>query len=191
MAILLATVSLAFAQAPTRVRGVIEKVNNDVLTIKAPGAGPVAVKLADNHMILAVAPAALADIKPGVYLSAASLAESGGRLKARGVLVYPDVARGINEGHYPYDLGPGSTVTYATVNTRVDGAEGATITLKYRGGQVEVAVPSGTPVMTFDLGDAALLKPGAPVFIPGQRQADGTIGASRVFVGKDGAVPPM
>jgi hypothetical protein len=47
------------------------------------------------------------------------------------------------------------------------------------------------PIVTFGPGDQAMLQPGAHVFIPAQRQADGTVTAGRVLVGKDGLVPPM
>jgi hypothetical protein len=181
------------APANTRVRGVIEGFSDEVLKVKAreAGSGSVAVKLVDNYMVLAVTPAALSDIKPGVYLSAAAQELADGTFTAQGIYVYPDVARGINEGHYPYDLSPGSTVTFATVESVVEGANGPTITLKYKGGMVKVAVPPPTPIATFDLADATMLKAGAAVFIPGQRRPDGGVDASRIFVGKDGVVPPM
>lgn len=188
---LMVTASCAFAQTNARVRGVIEEVKDEALRVKARGAGSVAVKLAENYMVLAVTAAAVSDIKPGMYLSAAALRHRDGTFTAQGILLYPDVARGINEGHFPYDLTPESTITFATVDTLVDAAEGPILTLKYKGGEVKVAVPRPTPVATFDLADASLLKAGAAVLIPGQRQADGTLDATRVFVGRDGLVPPM
>jgi hypothetical protein len=45
--------------------------------------------------------------------------------------------------------------------------------------------------VTLGPGDKALLAPGAAVFVPAQRAADGTLSAGRVLVGKDGVVPPM
>jgi hypothetical protein len=40
-------------------------------------------------------------------------------------------------------------------------------------------------------GNPSLLVPGAHVVLTATRQADGTLTADRVTVGKDGLVPPM
>ena len=56
---------------------------------------------------------------------------------------------------------------------------------------MNVTVPANTPIVTFGPGDAAMLKPGAKVFIGAQQAADGTLSAARVAVGKDGLTPPM
>ena len=45
--------------------------------------------------------------------------------------------------------------------------------------------------MTFGPGDAAMLQPGAKVFIGAEAAADGSLSAARVAVGKDGLTPPM
>ena len=55
-----------------------------------------------------------------------------GTLNALEVLVFPEAARGSNEGHYPWDLQPESMMTNATVATVAAGADGQTLTLKYQ-----------------------------------------------------------
>jgi hypothetical protein len=56
---------------------------------------------------------------------------------------------------------------------------------------VRVVVPKDVPIVTFGPADKTMLQPGAHVFIPAQQQADGTVTATRVLVGRDGLVPPM
>ncbi|HEY7254077.1 MAG TPA: hypothetical protein VIG37_26555 [Methylomirabilota bacterium] len=76
-------------------------------------------------------------------------------------------------------------------NSTVTGVAKAALTLKHKGGLVRVIVPNNVPIVTFAAGDKTLLRPGAHVFIPAQQQADGTVTAARVLVGKDGLIPPM
>jgi hypothetical protein len=53
-------------------------------------------------------------------------------------------------------------------------------------------VPADTPIVTYVPGTRDELKPGAKLFIiAAQRQADGTLSAARVSVGRDGLTPPM
>jgi hypothetical protein len=98
---------------------------------------------------------------------------------------------GNNEGHYSWDLSPGSTMTNATVDAIASGNGGTALTLKHNDGQVKVVVPQGAPIVTLGPGDKSLLVPGAGVFVPVARAADGTLRAGRVLVGKNGLMPPM
>ena len=53
-------------------------------------------------------------------------------------------------------------------------------------------VPADTPVVTFVAGDKSDLKPGAKIIIfSATKKADGTLGAARISVGRDGITPPM
>lgn len=78
----------------------------------------------------------------------------------------------------------------AQVPIRVRGAI-AKVSVKHKGGFVRVIVPNDVPIVTFAAGDKTWLRQGAHVFIPAQQQADGTVTAARVLVGKDGLIPPM
>ena len=62
-ALVLATTG-AFAQQtpPTRIRGVIEKVDGNTLTIKARNGSDMTVKMADNYTVMAFVKASMADI---------------------------------------------------------------------------------------------------------------------------------
>jgi hypothetical protein len=191
LALVVATASVASAQVPIRVRGAITKVSGQTLTVLSRDNSTVEVRLADNYAVTGVVKAALADIKEGAFVGTAALPKGDGTFVAQEVLIFPESARGTGEGHYPWDLSPGSTMTNATVDVLVERVEGPLLTLKHKGGLVRVIVPNDVPIVTFAPGDKTLLHPGAHVFIPAQQQADGTVTAARVLVGKDGLVPPM
>ena len=98
----------------------------------------------------------------------------------------------VKTGFTPWDREPGSTMTNADVGSKVASVAGETLTVKYNDGEKKVVVPPGTPVVRFDPGTKDDLKPGAQFFIvAGTKQADGTISAPAINVGRDGAAPPM
>lgn len=190
-ALVLLSVSLAPAQVPIRVRGAIAKVSGQTLTIASRDNSTVDIKMADNFAVIGVVKATLSDIKPGVFVGVAALPQPDGVFRAQEVLIFPESARGTGEGHYPWDLSPGSTMTNATVDVMVERAEGPMLTLKHKGGSVRMVVPGDVPIVTFAPGDRTLLQPGAHVFISAQQRGDGTVTAARALVGRDGLVPPM
>lgn len=189
--LLAADVTVAAAQTPTRIRGTIESATEQALTIKSREGQTVTVTLAPNFAVVAVSKASLGDIKSGTFVGAAALPQSDGTFKAQEVLVFPEAMRGSNEGHYPWDLSPGSTMTNAAVTAMVSGNDGTALTLKHKDGEVKVVVPQGVPIVTLGPGDKGLLVPGAGVFVPASKAADGALSAGRVLVGKDGVMPPM
>jgi hypothetical protein len=65
------------------------------------------------------------------------------------------------------------------------------MTVQYKGGEKKVLVTPQTAVVGYAPAEKSELKPGAPVFINAQREADGSITAPRVNVGLNGQVPPM
>jgi hypothetical protein len=181
----------AAAQTPVRVRGVIEALDGTQLTVKSRDGDLVKIKLADNYAVAAVVPTALDMIKPGSFIGTAAMKQADGSLVALEVLVFPEAMRGTGEGHYPWDLQPESTMTNATVATLADSPKGRQMTLTFKGESNQVIVPPGVPIVTFEPGDKALLKPGAKVFVGTTKAADGSLSAGRVNVGKDGLTPPM
>jgi hypothetical protein len=182
----------AEAQTTTvRVRGSITGFDGGVLAVKTREGRDVTIKLAETFAVVGVANTSMAEIKPGSFIGTAAVQDKAGRLVALEVLVFPESARGSNEGHYPWDLQPGSTMTNATVAASVEGNDGKELTLSYKGGQQNVAVPKGIPIVTFVPSDKSALVPGAKVMVATQMSADGSMSAARVLVGKDGITPPM
>jgi hypothetical protein len=192
-----ALVALAMAGAalsqspPTRLRGSISAIDGKTATIATREGASVNVKLADNWAAVLVVPTALSEVKQGAFVGIASVKGPDGALNALEVLVFPEAARGSNEGHYPWDLQPESMMTNATVATVAAAGDGQTLTLKYKDGTQDIRVKPGIPIVTFAPGDRADAKVGAKVFLGTAKAADGTLTAGRILVGKDGLTPPM
>lgn len=184
--------------APTvRLRAVIEKIDATSITIKERSGEVITLVRPAAMDVSEVYPIALTDIKPGSYVGTAAMPQADGTQLALEVLVFPEAARGVGEGHRSWDLRPESTMTNATVAdlaaapSSVSG--GQTMTLKYKDGEKTVLVPAGVPIVTFRPGkqdETALLVPGAKVMITAQEQG-GKPTALRVIVGRNGFAPPM
>jgi hypothetical protein len=179
------------ASPPTRLRGSITAIDGKTATIATREGTSVPVKLADNWSVMLVSPMTLADIKENSFVGIASLKGPDGTLNALEVLIFPEAARGSNEGHYPWDLQPESMMTNATVATVAAAPDSQTLTLKYKDGTQTMKVKPGTPIVTFAPGSRDDAKVGAKVFLGATKGADGGLTAGRLLVGKDGLTPPM
>ncbi len=185
--------SSAFAQAaaPSRLRGQVVSVTGDTMVFHRADADDVTIEFRTDVPVGAVKNVRLADIKPGTFVGAASLPGADGRLTAREVLVFPESMRGANEGHYAWDLLPGSTMTNANVDTVVQANRGRELTMSYKGGSKTVLVPDNVPVVTFTEATRADVVAGRKAFIVAKANEPGRYTALRVIVEKDGVVPPM
>jgi hypothetical protein len=192
---LLAAASVAvLAQTPpppARVRGTVEKFENNVMTVKAPDGKTVDVKLADNYTVVGVARAKVADIGSGKYIGTTTLGERNGGLVALEVHIFPEAMRGVGEGHYAWDLKPESKMTNGNVAEVKSVGKDHMLTVQYKGGEQKVLVPGNAKVVMFGPGERSELKKGAHIFVVAQRQPDGSLSAARVNVGVKGTVPPM
>lgn len=179
---------------PLTVRGKIAAVEKDALKVTT-SAGDVMVKLPEDVRVTGVEAAKLSDISSGEYVGTTAVKQPDGTLKALEVHIFPESSRGTGEGHRPWDLTPGSTMTNANVEkveqVPVEKTQEQLLTLKYKGGEQKVVVPPGTPIVKAVPGDRSLLKSGTGVFIPSVRSADGTITATRITAGVGGVMPPM
>ena len=186
--------STARAQTPTgtpeRIRGTIKALEGSTLVVQSREGTEQRVMLAQPFNVAAVVPTTLADAKPGSFIGAAATGPKD-KLRALEVLIFPEAARGSNEGHYPWDLQPESTMTNATIESEVSGTDGRTLTVVAKGETLTMVVPPDVPVVTFEPGTPAMLTPGAQVFIGATKGEDGLLRAARVNVGKDGLTPPM
>jgi hypothetical protein len=176
---------------PTRIRGTVEKLDGQALTVKSREGQQLTIALAPNFTVSAIVKKSLADIKAGDFVGAASTKGTDGKLHALEVLIFPEALRGTAEGERPWDLVPDSLMTNATVAGIASAAQGQVLKVAYKGGESEIIVASDTPVVTFAPGDASLLKPGAAIFIGALKKPDGSLSAARVNAEKDGVKPPM
>ena len=192
---LVVAASTSFAQQPqtVRVRGTVEAADGPMLTVKGrDGQTTYRVKMADNVSVRGIVKAALSDIKDNSFIGVTGMPQADGSQKAVEIHIFPEAMRGTGEGHRPWDLQPGSTMTNAAVAQMVKGVDGDVITLKYKDGEKKVVVTPQTVIVTYVPGDKGELKPGAKIFIAGAaKKEDGTLEAASISVGRDGLTPPM
>jgi len=182
----------SFAQPATRrIRGEITGIDGLALHVRTRLGENVTIALDEKYGVNGVVKTDVAMIKPGTYVGTVTLPQPDGTQRALEVLVLPETARGSNEGHYPWDLQPGSMMTNATVAEIVRIDPEHRMTLRYKDGEKVVIVPADAPIVTFEPGDRDLVKVGAHVIITATVRPDGTLSASRITVGKNGLVPPM
>ncbi len=201
-------------QAEQHVRGVVASASGDAVVVRSPdGRSQTTLKLADKTRVSLATRSDLNAIQQNSYVGVTAVPASGGKLRALEVHVFPESARGAGEGHRPWDLKPGSSMTNAMVsgvesaggkggsagssmtNATVSGVQGAggakTLELTYKDGKKTVIVPAGTPVVALEPSDRSAIEPGEHVFAAGAKQPDGSVAVDRMVVGKGGVVPPM
>lgn len=193
--------------AARRVRGVVGEVTGTGFTVKSADGKAIEIRIAGSTRFAVASKADLGAIAQNEFVGTAAVPQAGGSLRALEVHVFPESMRGTGEGHQPWDLEAGSSMTNGTVagvaagsmpqstmtNANVSkvskGAGGVTLVLMYPRGQQTVEVPAGTPVVRLTPADRSVLVPGARVFAVGPPGTDGSVIAARVYVG--GVAPPM
>ncbi len=202
------------AQQPQHVRGDVLAVKGDTVDVRERTGQVVHVKVPEQVGVTKVEEADASAITDRSFIGVTAVPQPGGTLRALEVHVFPDSMRGTGEGHRPWDLGTGSSMTNATVSGMQAGTSGAakqgtgssmtnatvsgmkktggerTLQLKYQGGEQTVVVPANIPIVRLAPGDRSLLKPGAHVFVIASQQ-DGALVAQRMTVGEGAVVPPM
>jgi uncharacterized protein (DUF2147 family) len=179
----------ASAQEITRIRGTIERIEGPVYVIKSRDGTELKLTLTDNPLFVAIAPATVADIKPGMFVGSAGMMQPDGTQKAIEVHIFPESMRGTGEGHYDWDLKPASKMTNGNVEQTVAGVDGPVLSVKYKGGEKKLMVTPETVVVTYVPGNKDEVKPGTKVFVAAKKQSDGTYQAPRITYGKNGAGP--
>jgi hypothetical protein len=187
----------AFAQAPpegtpTAVRGTVEKLDGQSLTVKPKEGPPVMITLAANFTVAGVAKRSLADIKPGDYVATNSIKGSDGQLHAIEMHIFPEAMKAaVQEGQRPSSLVQGGLMTNAFVVEVTASPQGQLLKGKYKDGTIEAIVEPDAPIVTYVPGNPSLLQPGATVVIFALKKPDGSLTAARVTAEKDGVKPPM
>src|ERR1700694_5553099 len=147
LAVVVASSLYAIAQqppTPSRVRGTIEAVDGDVLSVKSRSGEDVKLRMTGDMRVVGIIRISLSDIKVGSFIGTTTVPGPDGNHNAVEVHVFPEDMRGTGEGSRPYDLRPDSTMTNATVET-VAGNDGRTLMVKYKEGEKKVVVSPDTP----------------------------------------------
>jgi len=172
------------------VRGEITGVSQDALKVHANSGENVMINLTKDTKVRAVTLANIEDIKPGSYIGSAAIPQEDGSLKALEVHVFPPELAGSGDGHRPFDLVKGSSMTNGSVGDLVV-SNGRVLTVNYKGGQQKILVPEDVPIVNLMPADRSLLKVGVKIVTFVTQGADGTLTAQSISAGKDGVTPPM
>jgi hypothetical protein len=189
----------AAEEKPYRVRGTLEAVEGDKLTVDTREGETLDLTLTDDTRVMVVRPASLDDIKQGDYVGLTSV-DSGGRRIAISAHIFADDLRGTAEGHVPWDLvEEPNTMTNATVAEVEEVGDQRELKVSYRQGEGEqkaegsqtIYVPEDLAVVKMEkASDRSVLEAGQKAFLV-VRGEDGNRAALAVIVGQDGAAPPM
>ena len=88
----------ALAQENVRLRATIEKVDGPVYTVKNRDGAEWKLTVSDRPLFVAIAPATMADIKPGMFVGSAGMMQDDGTQKAIEVHIFPELMRGTGKG---------------------------------------------------------------------------------------------
>jgi hypothetical protein len=182
----------ANAQTPgtVRIRGDVEAVDGQQIHIISRRGEKFTLRMADDMKVQAIVPIAIDAIKPGSFIGSAAIPQPDGTLRAQEVHVFPEAMRGAGEGHRPFDLGPGSTMTNGTVGEVVV-SEGRTLKVNYKGGEKTIVVSPETPIVAYEPANRELLVPSAHIIVFGTESPEKNLTATRIVIGKNNLVPPM
>ncbi len=192
---------------PLRIPGDLIALKGGTVTIKSATGETLEMTLAEPLRVLAVSQTDFSAIKPGSYVAVTALPQADGSLLASRINIFPESMRGVGEGHRPMAALPGNTMTNATVasvagspvgntmtNATVTNVADATqarhITVQYPGGNKQVIVPAGLPIMLLEAAERSKLVPGAHLIVTATRLDGAGWIANSITVGKDGSVPP-
>ena len=195
LAALALSASAAFAQppatppAPTVVRGTITALSDTSMTVKTDK-GPQVVGLTASWSVAVMKPVAIDAIQTGSFIGTSEMPKADGQGESLEVHVFPPGVK-MGEGHYGWDLKPGSMMTNGTVGTVVAGKKGSReLDVNYSYGTRHITVPANVPVVQIGMGARTMVKVGTPVFMVVQKGPNGMMAGS-VSVGENGAKPPM
>jgi hypothetical protein len=90
-------------QQSIRIRGTIEKLDGDTLSVKSREGAALSIKLTDDVRVVDVVKASLADIKEGFFIGSAAMPQADGSQKALEVHIFPEA---MGTGPTPYRTAP-------------------------------------------------------------------------------------
>ncbi len=160
-AVVIASVPVSAQQPqPTRVRGTIEKVEGNILSIKSREGNDVRIQTGEKTGVIGLKKISLADIQPNAFVGVAASPQADGIQKAISIHIFPESPRGFNEGSRPYDVRPNSSMTNGAVADRVKSTEGDILTVTYKDGEKKIVVTPETSIVRFEPGDFSELRQG-------------------------------
>jgi hypothetical protein len=221
---LLATASISAATAlaaePQRIRGTVSAISDNVVTVRTVTGGSVSMSLSRDTKYLTVVHSDLNDIATGGYIGVAAK-DVGDKRVALDVLIFPPSMRGANEGHFPWDKLPdttlsggtraSSTMTNGNVAAVAGSRSSASVDSTMTNGSIATATAKGGTkqlTVTYKGGEQTILVPPTARIVKVQPGAvsdlkvgdgvfvnaiadGGRTTAGLILVSSDGVVPPI
>jgi hypothetical protein len=193
VATLTLALTAASAQAQNvRVRGTIEKLDGNTLSVKSRDGADLKLVLKDNARIAGVVKASLADVKASTNVAITSRPRSDGTLEAVELRIFAPGP--FNSFHGDWDLMPNTFMTNGSFQTSVAAVDGQVLTIEYKlpGDKTDVKKILVTPktiIATTTPATKDDLKPGLKVFVAGApKLPDGSLDVAAIQVEKE--IPP-
>jgi hypothetical protein len=179
------------ADRQVHLRGEVTAMSGSEFTMTDRKGVKTTVKLPEQAQVMDVSRSNVAAIQENSYLGVAAAPAPEGKVRALGVMIFPEAARGLNEGHFPWDLGDKGTMTNATV-AKVTKKAGATeLEMRFGDKNQKVVLDSATVYGQFVPGKRELIMVGSKVLVIGNQTPDGATVGGFVLVGRDGFLPPI
>jgi hypothetical protein len=189
-----ALTSVAAQAQNVRVRGTVEKLDGNVLTVKSRDGAELKLTLKDNANIRGVVKAKLEDVKAATNVAITSKPRPDGTLEAVELRIFPPGP--FNSFHGDWDLTPGSPtfMTNGAMQQSVAAVDGQVLTVEYKippdkTDIKKILVTPRTIIATTVAITKADLKPGLRVFVAGApKLPDGSLDVGAIQVEKE--IPP-
>ena len=213
------SLATAATAEPLRVRGTVVAISSKALTVHT-ATGDVSAALKSDTAFVTVVPSDLSHVAPGGYVGAASKTVGDKLIALSLIVFPPSMkgaAEGhaahdiLPDTTLSGGAHTASSMTNASVkaistrqnaprvsSTMTNGnvatatAKGGVklLTVTYKGGEQNILVPPTAPIVAFVPGAASIVRPGAAVFVNGDK-TNGKITAGLVAVGSHGLTPPF
>jgi len=188
----------AWAQAKTAppisgVKGKLQAVTTDSLDVVSPS-GVVHVKIKQPLTVYGRVPSDLSHVTSTSFVGVTSVKQPDGTELAKQINIFPAELRGIGEGSNMMDMAPGaasqSRMTNGSVsrptssrmtNGTVQKGGGTILVVRYQNGAQTISVPKDV-VVTETVPIKEHLKPGDTVNVATEKQKDGTLATSKVYL---------
>ncbi|HET7850071.1 MAG TPA: hypothetical protein VFL51_13510 [Pseudolabrys sp.] len=186
IALIFATTAV-LAQQPHRIRGQIEKIDGQTMSLKLRDGSMLTVHMNDQTRVGALVKSSLADIKNDAFIGVAGMPKPDGSIEAFSVHIFMAAQRGkVPDRHGPWDARPGSTMTNAYVESLVAGKDGETLMVKYKDGEKKIIVTPTTAITAVAPGNKGELKAGTQIIImASDKQPDGSVVAKNLYLGRN------
>ncbi|HEU4660637.1 MAG TPA: hypothetical protein VFS63_08245 [Pseudolabrys sp.] len=177
----------AMAQQGHRIRGQIEKIDGQTMSLKLRDGSTLTVHMNDHTRVGALNKASLADIKNDTFIGVAGMPKPDGSIEAFSIHIFMASQRGkVPDRHGPWDARPGSTMTNAYVESSVAGKSGETLMVKYQDGEKKIIVTPTTAIAAVAPGNKGELKAGTQIIImAADKEPDGSVLAKTLYLGRD------